>query len=82
MTPELADLNLPETDNPFIHIDEEGNFIAPIKNPFSCEGAYELAREDVVNALEAHKEVGNDISIYIQMLKWLDQVGYEYIFKE
>ena len=71
-----------ERNNPFIHIDEEGNFIAPIKNPFTCEGAYELACEDVANALEAHKEVGNDISIYIQMLNWLDQVGYEYIFKE
>lgn len=79
MTPELADLNLPETDNPFIHIDEEGNFIEPIKNPFSCEGAYELAWEDVANALEADKEVGNDISIYIQMQNWLYKLGYEYL---
>lgn len=71
-----------ERNNPFIHIDEDGNFIAPIKNPFTCEGAYELACKDVANALKADKEVGNDISIYIQMLNWLDQVGYEYIFKE
>lgn len=79
MTPELADLNLPETDNPFIHIDEEGNFIEPIKNPFTCEGAYELACKYVANALEADKEVGNDISIYIQMQAWLDKLAYEYI---
>lgn len=81
MTLELADLNLPETDNPFIYIpeDEECDFIPPIKNPFSCEGAYELAREDVVNALEADREVGYENPIYIQMLKWLDMLAYEYI---
>ena len=39
MTPELADMNLTEQDNPFTFIDEEGNFIEPINNPFSCEGA-------------------------------------------
>ena len=79
MTLELADLNLPETDNPFIHIDEEGNFIEPIKNPFSCEGAYELACKDVVNALEADRDVGYENPIYIQMLNWLDKLAFEYI---
>ena len=68
-----------ERNNPFIHIDEEGNFIEPIKNPFTCEGAYELACEDVANALEADREVGNDISTYINMQKWLDKLAYEYI---
>ena len=79
MTPELADLNLPETDNPFIHIDEDGNFIEPIKNPFSCEGAYLLACEDVANALKADLEVGYKDPVYIQMLNWLDKLAYEYI---
>lgn len=79
MTPELADMNLTEQDNPFIHIDEDGNFIEPIKNPFSCEGAYELAWQDVANALEAEKGVGNDISIYIQMQNWLYKLGYDYL---
>lgn len=77
--PELADLNLPESDNPFIHIDEEGNFIEPIKNPFSCEGAYLLACKDVANALKADREVGYENPTYIQMLKWLDKLAYEYI---
>ena len=77
--PELADLNLPESDNPFIHIDEEGNFIEPIKNPFSCEGAYLLACEDVANALKADLEVGYKDPAYIQMLNWLDKLAYEYI---
>ena len=81
MTPELADLNLPETDDLFIYMpDDEGeDFIEPIKNPFSCEGAYLLACKDVVNQLAAHKEVGNDITIYIQMQNWLDKLAYEYI---
>lgn len=81
MTLELADLNLPETDNPFIYIpeDEECDFIEPIKNPFSCEGAYELAHKDVVNALEAAREVGYENPMYIQMLNWLDKLAYEYI---
>ena len=68
-----------ERNNPFIHIDEEGNFIEPIKNPFTCEGAYELACKDVKSALEADREVGNDDSPYIQMLNWLDKLAYEYI---
>lgn len=79
MTPELADMNLTEQDNPFIHIDEEGNFIEPIKNPFTCEGAYELACEDVANALKADREVGYENHAYIQMLNWLDKLAYEYI---
>ena len=81
MTLELADLNLPETDNPFIYMpeDEECDFIPPIKNPFSCEGAYLLACEDVANALEAAREVGYENPIYIQMLNWLDMLAYEYI---
>lgn len=68
-----------EQNNPFIHVDEEGNFIEPIKNPFSCEGAYLLACKDVANELEANKEVGNDISTEIKMLKWLEKLSYEYI---
>lgn len=68
-----------EQNNPFIHIDEDGNFIEPIKNPFTCEGAYLLACKDVANALEADREVGNDISTYINMQKWLDKLAYEYI---
>ena len=68
-----------ERNNPFIHIDEEGNFIEPIKNPFTCEGAYELACEDVANALKADREVGYENPVYIQMLKWLDKLAYEYI---
>ena len=68
-----------ERNNPFIHIDEEGNFIEPIKNPFTCEGAYELACKDVANALKADLEVGNDDSPYIQMQNWLDKLAYEYI---
>ena len=77
--PELADLNLPESDNPFIHINEEGYFIEPIKNPFSCEGAYLLACKDVVGVLRADIEVGYENPAYIQMLKWLDKLAYEYI---
>lgn len=68
-----------EQNNPFIHIDEDGNFIEPIKNPFSCEGAYLLACKDVANVLEADREVGNDVSELIQMLNWLDKLAYEYI---
>lgn len=68
-----------EQNNPFIHIDEDGNFIEPIKNPFSCEGAYLLACKDVAGWLEANKEVGNDVSTEIKMLKWLDKLAYEYI---
>lgn len=68
-----------ECNNPFIHIDEEGNFIEPIKNPFSCEGAYEFACEDVKSALEADREVGYENPVYLQMLKWLDMLAYEYI---
>lgn len=79
MMPELADMNLTEQDNPFSFIDESGEFIEPIKNPFSCEGAYLLACKDVAGELEANKEVGNDISTYINMLKWLDKLSYEYI---
>ena len=81
MTPELADLNLPETDNPFIYMpeDEGEDFIEPIKNPFSCEGAYLLACKDVAGALEADREVGYDNPTYIQMQNWLDKLAYEYI---
>ncbi|ALF01970.1 hypothetical protein AVU90_gp01 [Enterococcus phage IME-EFm5] len=79
MTPELADMNLTEQDNPFSFVDEDGNFIEPIKNPFSCEGAYLLACEDVANSLKAYKEVGGDVSTEIKMLKWLDKLAYEYI---
>ena len=79
MTPELADMNLTEQDNPFTFIDEEGNFIEPINNPFSCEGAYLLACKDVANELEEYKEVGGDVSTEIKMLKWLDKLAYEYI---
>ena len=81
MTPELADLNLPETDDPFIYMpDDEGeDFIEPIKNPFSCEGAYLLAYKDVAGALEADREVGYENPIYVQMLNWLYKLGYEYI---
>ena len=80
MTPELADLNLPETDELLFYMpDDEEDFIEPIKNPFSCEGAYLLACKDVANELAAHKEVGNDITIYIQMKAWLDKLAYEYI---
>lgn len=68
-----------EQNNPFIHIDEDGNFIEPIKNPFTCEGAYLLACKDVAGELEANKEVGNDVSEYIQMQNWLDKLAYEYI---
>lgn len=68
-----------EQNNPFIYINEEGNFIEPIKNPFTCEGTYVLARKDVKCELEANKEVGNDVSTEIQMLKWLDKLAYEYI---
>lgn len=68
-----------EQNNPFIHIDEDGNFIEPIKNPFSCEGAYLLACKDVAGALKADREVGNDVSELIQMLKWLDKLAYEYM---
>lgn len=68
-----------EQNNPFIHIDEEGNFIEPIKNPFTCEGAYLLAYKDVKGELEANQEVGNDVSVEIQMLKWLDKLAFEYI---
>lgn len=79
MTPELAEMNLTKNDNPFSFIDESGDFIEPIKNPFSCEGAYLLACKDVANALEADREVGNDVSELIQMLNWLDKLAYEYI---
>ena len=80
MTPELADLNLPETDELLFYMpDDEEDFIEPIKNPFSCEGAYLLACKDVANELAAHKEVGNDTTIYIQMKAWLDKLAYEYI---
>lgn len=79
MTPELADMNLTKQDNPFSFVDEEGNFIEPIKNPFSCEGAYLLAYKDVANWLKVNKEVGNDVSTEINMLKWLDKLAYEYI---
>lgn len=68
-----------DQNNPFIHIDEEGNFIEPIKNPFSCEGAYLLAYKDVAGELEAYREVGYEDPVYIQMLKWLDKLAYEYI---
>lgn len=68
-----------EQNNPFIHIDKDGNFIEPIKNPFTCEGAYLLACKDVAGALEADREVGNDVTEIIQMLKWLDKLAYEYI---
>lgn len=68
-----------EQNNPFIHIDEDGNFIEPIKNPFTCEGAYLLACKDVASALEADREVGYEDSAYIQMLNWLDKLAYEYI---
>ena len=81
MTLELADLNLPETDNPFIYLpeDEECDFIEPIKNPFSCEGAYLLACEDVANAIAADKEVDYEYPPLIQMQAWLDKLAYEYI---
>ena len=68
-----------EQNNPFIHINEEGYFIEPIKNPFSCEGAYLLACKDVAGALEADREVGYDNPTYIQMQNWLDKLAYEYI---
>ena len=68
-----------ERNNPFIHIDEDGNFIEPIKNPFTCEGAYELACEDVANAIAADKEVDYEYPPLIQMQAWLDKLAYEYI---
>lgn len=81
MTLELEELNLPETDNPFFYQpeNEDDEFIAPIKNPFSCQGAYELAYEDVKNKIEAYREVGYEVPAYNQMLKWLDMLAYEYI---
>ena len=79
MTPELAEMNLTKNDNPFSFIDESGDFIEPIKNPFTCEGAYELACKDVASALEADREVGYENPVYIQMLNWLDKLAYEYI---
>lgn len=79
MTLELADMNLTKQDNPFSFVDETGEFIEPIKNPFSCEGAYLLACKDVAGELETNKEVGNDVSTEIKMLKWLDKLAYEYI---
>jgi hypothetical protein len=66
-------------NNPFIYINDGGNFIEPIKNPFTCEGAYLQACKDVTGELEANKEVGNDVSNYIQMQNWLDKLAYEYI---
>ena len=79
MTLELAEMNLTENDNPFSFIDEDGNFIEPIKNPFTCEGAYLLACKDVAGEMEADREVGNDISTYINIQNWLDKLAYEYI---
>lgn len=81
MTTKLAEINLPETDDVFMYMpyEEDEEFIEPIKNPFSCEGAYLLACKDVANQLAAHKEVGNDVSVYIQMQNWLDKLAYEYI---
>lgn len=69
-----------EQNDPFIYIDhEEEIFIEPIKNPFTCEGAYLLARKDVANAIAADKEVDYEYPPLIQMQAWLDKLAYEYI---
>ena len=77
--PESFFVNQPESDNPFMYVDEDGEFIEPIKNPFSCKGAYLLACEDVIRAIKAYKEVDGDITTELKIAKWLEKLAYEYI---
>ncbi|CAD0281779.1 Phage protein [Enterococcus phage vB_EfaS_140] len=65
-------------DNPFNFI-EDGIFVEPIKNPFSCEAAYEEACSHVLGIIKVNEEVGNDVTVEKQMMSWLDKLSYEYI---
>lgn len=65
-------------DNPFNFI-KDGIFIEPIKNSFSCEGAYENAYSHVLGIIKVNEEVGNDVTVKKQMMSWLDKLSYEYI---
>lgn len=60
-------------------INNGGKFTEPFKNPFRCEAEYLEEVERINNEIIANKEVGNDISTYIQMQNWLDKLAYEYI---
>lgn len=65
-------------DNIFSYIDE-GVFNEPIKNPFSSEAEYEQAIKDVKGIIKVNEEVSNDTTVEQEMLKYLYNIGCEYI---